>query len=87
MTFYKYLVLTVGDYGVAAFVTATDLAQKEFGKVQRLALLKATGCIANTRLETLELVSKCIAMHFHLKLRQTEEMININSKNNGEQEL
>ena len=75
------------DYGAAAVVTATDLAQKEFGKVQRSTLLKATGCMANTSLETLELVSNCIPMHLHLQLRQAEEMIRIYSKNEGEQVL
>ena len=77
---YKSLVLPAMDYGAAAFVTATDLAQKEFGKVQRSALLKATGCMANTSLETLELVSNCIPMHLHLKLRQAEEMIEFIAK-------
>ena len=45
MKLYKSLMLPAMDYGTAAFVTATDLAQKEFGKVQRSALLKATGCM------------------------------------------
>ena len=67
--------------------SATDLAQKEFGKVQRTALLKATGCMANTSLETLEIISNCTQMHLHLKLRQAEEMIRIYSKNEGEQIL
>ena len=87
MKLYNSLVLPVMDYGAAAFVTATDLAQKEFGKVQRSALLKTTGCMANTILETLELVSNCIPMHFHLQLRQAEETLRINSKNEGEQVL
>ena len=76
---FKSLVLPVMAYGAAA--------QKEFGTVQRTALLKATGLMANMSLETLELVSKSIPMHFHLKFRQAEEMIMINSKNEGEQVL
>ena len=87
MKLYNSFVLPVMEYGAAAFVTATDLAQKEFGKVQRSALIITTGCLANTILETLELVSNCIPMHFHLQLRQAEEMIRINSKNEGEQVL
>ena len=43
MKLYRSLVLPVIDYGAAAFATATVLAQKEFGKIQRTALLKATG--------------------------------------------
>ena len=87
MKLYNSLVLPVMDYGAAALVTATDLAQKEFGKLQRAALLKATGCMTKTILETLELVSNCIPMHFLLQLRQVEEMIRIYSKNEREQVL
>ena len=43
-----------------------------------------TYCMANTILEALELVSNCIPMHLHLKLRQAEEMIRIYNKNEGE---
>ena len=46
MKLYRSLVLPVIDYGAAAFASAADLAQKGFGKVQRTALLKATGCMA-----------------------------------------
>ena len=61
-------------------MAATDLAQNEFGMVQRSALIKATGCMANTSLETLGLISNCIPMHLHLKLSQAEEMIRIYSQ-------
>ena len=60
MKFYKSLVLIVIDYGAEA------LAQKAFGKVQLAALLKETGCMANTSLETLEIISNCTPMHLHL---------------------
>ena len=43
--------------------------------------------MANTSLETLEIISNCTPMHLHLKLRQAEEMIRIYSKNEGEQIL
>ena len=43
--------------------------------------------MANTSLETLEIISNCTPMHLHLKLRQDEEMIRIYSKNEGEQIL
>ena len=39
---YRSLVLPTMDYGVAALATTTDKAYKEFGQVQRAALLKAT---------------------------------------------
>ena len=84
MKLYRALVIPTMDYGAAAFVTATDLAQREFNQVQRSALLKATGCLSNTSLDTLELLTNCIPTYLHLKLRQAEELIRIYSKNEEE---
>ena len=80
MKLYSSLVLPVLDYGATGFVAATDLAQKEFGMVQRSDLIKATGCMANTSVETLEIISNCTPINLHLKLRQAEEMLRIYSK-------
>ena len=54
---YKTLVLPVMDYGAEAS------ALKEFGKVQLTALHKATGCMANTSLENLEIISNGTPVH------------------------
>ena len=67
MRLYRALVIPTMDYGAAAFVTATDLAQREFNQVQRSALLKATGCLSNTSFDTLELLTNCIPTYLHLK--------------------
>ena len=83
MKLYRSLVLPIIDYGAATLAAAIDLAQKESGKVQRTTLLKATDCMANTSLETLEIITNCTQTHLHLKLRQAEEMIRIYSKNEG----
>lgn len=79
---YKTLVLPVMDYGIASIAAATDLACKEFGQVQRSALLKATGCLPNVSLESMEVLSNCNPLFLHLKLRQAEELVRIYSKNN-----
>ena len=78
MRLYKSLVLPTMDYGVAALSTVTEKASKEFGQVQRAALLKATGCLSNSSDEAVEVLSNCI--HLHIKLRQAEELLRIYSK-------
>ena len=77
---YRSLVLPTMDYGVAALATATDKASKEFGQVQRAALLKATRCFSNSSTEAVEVLSSCIPIHLHIKLRQAEELLRIYSK-------
>ena len=57
MKHYKSLVLPVIDYGPEA------LELKEFWKVQLTALHKATGCMANTSLENLEIISNWSPVH------------------------
>ena len=83
MKLYRSLVLPVLDYRATAFVAATDFAKKEFGKVQRSVLIKASGCMVNTRLETPEIFIST-PMHLLLKLTQAEE-IRIYSRNAREQ--
>ena len=81
---YKTLVLPVMDYGIAVISTATDLACKEFNQVQRSALLKATRCLPNVSLESMEVITECNPIFLHLKLRQAEELVRIYSKNEKE---
>ena len=45
---YKSLVLPVMEYGIVAAATASQYACKEFDKVQRKAMVSATGCVAKT---------------------------------------
>ena len=69
------------DNGIAAISTATDLTCKEFSQVLRSALLKATRCLPNVSLESMEVITKCNPMFLHLKLRQAEDLVRIYSKN------
>ena len=81
---YKSLVLPTMDYGIAALSTVTDKACKELCQVQRSALLKATGCLANSSTEVVEILSNCNPLHLHLKLRQAKELLRIHSKHDNE---
>ena len=69
------------DYGIAALSTVTDKVCKELTSVHRAALLKATGCLANSSIEAIEILRNCNPLHLHLKLRQAEELLRIQSKN------
>ena len=81
---YKSLVLPTMDYGIAALSTVTDKVFKELTSVHRAALLKATGCLANSSTEAIEILTNCNPLHLHLKLRQAEELLRIQSKNDKE---
>ena len=78
---YKSLVLPTMDYGIAALSTVTDKVCKELTSVHRAALLKATGSLANSSTEAIEILTNCNPLHLHLKLRQAEELLRIQSKN------
>ena len=81
---YRSLVLPTMDYGIAILSTVTTKACKELCQVQRAALLKATGCLANSSTEVVEILSNCNRLHLHLKLRQAEELLRIHSKHDNE---
>ena len=81
---YKSLVLPTMDYGIAALSTVTDKVCKELTSVHRAALLKATRCLANSSTEAIEILTNCNPLHLHLRLRQAEELLRIQSKNDKE---
>lgn len=57
---------------------------KEFGKVQRYAMLKATGCMRSTSTEMLEALTNITRMDLHLRLKQAQEVVCIASKHEGD---
>ena len=71
------------DYGIAILSTVTDKACKKLYQVQTTALLKATGSLANSSTEVVEILSNCSPLHLHLKLRQPEELLRIHSKHDN----
>ena len=65
-------------------VKATSECSKELGKVQRAAMLKATGCLSSTSTDALEVLTNTIPIDLHLKLRQTQEVVRIAAKHDDD---
>ncbi|MCW4261357.1 MAG: reverse transcriptase domain-containing protein [Candidatus Thiodiazotropha endolucinida] len=80
MRLYKSLVLPVLEYGAPVWVSALKESCDEFGKVQRSAMLKATGCINSTSTDALEVLTNTTPIDLQLKLRQAQEVVRICSK-------
>ena len=49
MRLFKALVLPIIEYGAPVLVSALTECCKEFGKIQRWAMVKASGCLSSTR--------------------------------------
>ena len=64
---YRSLVLPTMEYGISPIATATEYASKEFSKVQRQALITATGCEAFSGSAQMEVLTNTIPMEFHIK--------------------
>ena len=56
MKLYRSLVLPIMEYGVAVTVGSVDESSKEFGKIHRAAMIKASGCLNSTSTEALEVL-------------------------------
>ena len=80
MRLYRALVLPILDYSSPVLVSATDECCKEFGKVQRSAMLKASGSLNSTSTDTLEVLTNTTPIDLHLKMRQAQEMVRLASK-------
>ena len=77
---YNALVLPVMDFGVPVTVTATSECITEMGKVQRAAMLKASGCLNSTSTDALEVLTNTVPIDLHLKMRQAQEVVRISAK-------
>ena len=80
MKLYRSLVLPIMEYGVAVTVGSVDESSKEFGKVHRAAMIKASGCLNSTSTETLEVLTNSQPIDLQLKLRQAQEVVRIGAK-------
>ena len=47
-------------------------------------MLKATGCVSSTSLETLEILTNTLLIDLHLKLRLAQEAVRIAAKHNDD---
>ena len=80
MRLYRALVVPLFDYAAAVLVFAQDECVREFGKVQRTAMLKASSCLSSTSTEALQVVTNCLPIDLHLRLRQAQELVRIVAK-------
>ena len=80
MRLYEALVLPVLDFGAAVITSSLAECSKEFGKVQRCAMLKASGCRDSTSTNVLEILTNTTPVDLYLKLRQAQKMIRICAK-------
>ena len=80
MRLYRSHVLPVAEYGAPVWVSAVTEGCKEFGKIQRSAMLMASGCLISTSSEALEILTNTVQMDLQLKLRQAQEAIRISVK-------
>ena len=80
MGLYRSLVLPVVEYGAPVWVSAATEGCKEFGKIQRSAMLKASGCLNSTSTEALEILINTVPIDLQLKLSQAQEVIRISAK-------
>ena len=77
---YNALVLPVMDYRVAVAVTTTSECITEMGKVQRAAMLKASGCMNSTSTDALEVLTNTVPIDLHLKMMQAQEVVRISAE-------
>ena len=77
---YTALILPVMDYESSVVATADEYAEREFGKVQRKAMVTATGCMSSAATKQLELLTNTIPMAMHLKCKNAEELVRNFSK-------
>ena len=50
---------------------------REFGKVQRTAMLKASGCLSSRNTDALQVTTNCTSIDLHLKLGQAQELVRL----------
>ena len=80
MKLYRSLVMPIMEYGVAVKVGSVDESSKEFGKVYRAAVIKASGCLNSTSTEALEVLTNSQPIDLQLKLRQAQKVVRIGAK-------
>ena len=80
MRLFKALVLPIIEYGAPVLVSALTECCKEFGKIQRCAMVKASGCLSSTSTDTLEVLTNATPIDLYLKMRQAQEVVRISAK-------
>ena len=68
----------------SAVCVRSEESCKEFGKVHRSAMIKASGCLNSTSTETLEVLTNTEPIDLQLKLRQAQEVVRIAAKHDDD---
>ena len=80
MKLYEALVLPVLDFGATVITSSLAKCSNEFGKIQRCAMLKSSGCRNSTTTDALEILTNTPTVDLHLKLWQAQEMVRLCAK-------
>lgn len=77
---YKTLVLPLFEYGSLVIVSSLSECCNGNGKVQRSAMIKASGCLNSTSTEALESLTNSPPIALQSKLRQAQKVVRIGTK-------
>ncbi len=77
---YKAFILPHIEYAYSAWCTASRTTLSKLGRFQRIALIKATGCLNSTPTNSLEVISGCMPLNLRLKETLAQEYVRIMRK-------
>ena len=77
MKLYRSLVLLIMEYGVAVTVGSMNKSSKDFGKVHRISMIKASGCLNSNSTEVLKVLTNSQPIDLQLKIRQAQKVVRI----------
>ena len=60
-------------------VSALPDCSREFDKIQRYAIIKASGCLGSTSIDTLEILTNTLHVDLHSKMRRAQEVVRISA--------
>ena len=78
---YKTLIRTIMDYSTAAIANISDQQMKKMQSIQHKCLRMVTQSLASTSREVLNLITNIVPIDLHFKLRCSESLARIKSKN------
>ena len=71
------MVLLTMEYGVAVTVGSVNESSKDFGKVHRVSMIKASRCLNSTSTEALKVLTNSLPIDLQLKIRQVQKVVRI----------
>ena len=77
---YRCLIRSRVDFSTVAITNISCSALKSLETLQRTCLLAATGCVAQSSTEVLNVISNVLPIDIHLKKRTAENLVRVSSK-------